>query len=92
MHECGGEKTKEVKRFKCIFSGKIEDEPRSPFVFFLEDFRGKYGGTLVEASRRCFNGWRNMTLEEQEPFRACTAEVDLEDDEADSKDVGKFDK
>ncbi|KFK24954.1 hypothetical protein AALP_AA8G047400 [Arabis alpina] len=113
MHECGGEKRKEVKRFKCISSGKIddfssfEDEPRSPFVFFLEDFRGKYGGTLVEASGMCFNVWKNMTLEEQEPFRACAAEVDLvhsrklneeakriykEDDEADSKDVGKFDK
>ena len=45
MHECGGEKRREVKRFKCVSSGKkidddiskpsFEDEPRSPFVFFL---------------------------------------------------------
>nr|AAZ52752.1 hypothetical protein At5g05330 [Arabidopsis thaliana] len=44
MHECG-EKRREVKRFKYIASGNIdniskpigsfEDEPRSPFVFFL---------------------------------------------------------
>lgn len=43
MHECG-ERKWEVKRFKCISSGKIdnnskpngsfEDEPRSPFIFF----------------------------------------------------------
>lgn len=44
MHECG-EKRREVKRFKYIASGNViniskpigsfEDEPRSPFVFFL---------------------------------------------------------
>ncbi|CAH8328534.1 unnamed protein product [Eruca vesicaria subsp. sativa] len=42
LHECG-EKRKEVKRFRSISSdridskpiGSFEDEPRSPFVFFL---------------------------------------------------------
>ncbi|KAL0736538.1 hypothetical protein Bca4012_012748 [Brassica carinata] len=115
MHECGGEKRREVKRFKCVSSGKIddiskpsfEDEPRSPFVFFLEDFRKSYGGSMVEASRICFTVWKNMSGEDQKPFIARAVEVDLAhnrklkeeaqrlyktDDEADSKAVGKFDK
>ncbi|KAF2572698.1 hypothetical protein F2Q70_00006609 [Brassica cretica] len=73
MHECGGEKRREVKRFKCVSSGKkidddiskpsFEDEPRSPFVFFLEDFRKSYDGNMVEASRICFTVWKNMSGE-----------------------------
>ncbi|KAL0888568.1 hypothetical protein Bca101_012551 [Brassica carinata] len=99
MHECGGEKRREVKRFKCVSSGKIddiskpsfEDEPRSPFVFFLygkpktflcyfsekEDFRKSYGGSMVEASRICFTVWKNMSGEDQKPFIARAVEVDL---------------
>ncbi|ESQ40448.1 hypothetical protein EUTSA_v10014946mg [Eutrema salsugineum] len=86
MHECG-ENRREVKRFKCISSGKFEniskpvgsfeDEPRSPFVFFLEDFKENYGGNLVDASRICFNVWKNMSEEEQKPFIARAAVVDL---------------
>ncbi|KAL1197046.1 High mobility group B protein 7 [Cardamine amara subsp. amara] len=116
MHECG-EKRREVKRFKYVSSGIIdnistpigsfEDEPRSPFVFFLEDFRENYNGNLVDASRICFNVWKKMSPEEQKPFNARAMEVDLVhsrklneeaktiykvDDEADSKFVGKFDK
>ncbi|CAN7036799.1 unnamed protein product, partial [Brassica oleracea var. botrytis] len=118
MHECGGEKRREVKRFKCVSSGKkidddiskpsFEDEPRSPFVFFLEDFRKSYDGNMVEASRICFTVWKNMSGEDQRPFIARAVKVDLAhnrklkeevqsvmykiDDEADSKAVGKFDK
>ncbi|CAG7911948.1 unnamed protein product [Brassica rapa] len=117
MHECGGEKRREVKRFKCVSSVKIdddiskpsfEDEPRSPFVFFLEDFRKSYDGNMVEASRICFTVWKNMSGEDQRPFIARAVKVDLAhnrklkeevqsvmhkiDDEADSKAVGKFDK
>ncbi|CAG7902672.1 unnamed protein product [Brassica rapa] len=71
MHECG-EKGREVKRFNCISSGKIdddiskpsfEDEPISPFVFFLEDFRKSYDGNMVDASRICFIVWKNMSEE-----------------------------
>ncbi|XP_010491068.1 PREDICTED: high mobility group B protein 7-like isoform X2 [Camelina sativa] len=113
MHECCcGEKRKEVKRFKYIASGKVdniskpvesfEDEPRSP-----EDFRGKYNGNLVDASRICFDVWKTMLPEEQKPFNARAMEVDLAhsrklnqeaktiykaDDEADSKNVGRYDK
>ncbi|KAF8115199.1 hypothetical protein N665_0029s0043 [Sinapis alba] len=114
MHECCGEKRREVKRFKCVSSGKkmddisepsFEDEPRSPFVFFLEDFRKSYGGNMVEASSICFIVWKNMSGEDQKPFVARAAEVDLAhnrklkeeskriytaDDEADSKDADKF--
>ncbi|XP_056847121.1 LOW QUALITY PROTEIN: uncharacterized protein LOC108814470 [Raphanus sativus] len=119
MHECGGEKRREVKRFKCVSSGKIiddgddiskpsfEDEPRSPFLFFLEDFKKSYVGNMVEASRICFIVWKNMSGEDQRPFIARAVKVDLAhnrklkeeaqsicktDDEADSKAVGKFDK
>lgn len=116
MHECG-EKRSEVKRFKCVSSDKIDDdiskpsfkdEPRSPFVFFLEDFRKSYDGNMVEASRICFTVWKNMSGEDQRPFIARAVKVDLAhnrklkeevqsvmhkiDDEADSKAVGKFDK
>ncbi|AED90860.2 HMG-box (high mobility group) DNA-binding family protein [Arabidopsis thaliana] len=108
MHECG-EKRREVKRFKYIASGNIdniskpigsfEDEPRSPFVFFLEEFRENYNGDLVDASRICFN--------DQKPFNARAMEVDSAhsrklneeaktiykaDEEADSKTVGRYDK
>ncbi|CAH8386593.1 unnamed protein product [Eruca vesicaria subsp. sativa] len=70
LHECG-EKRKEVKRFKSISSdridskpvGSFEDEPRSPFVFFLEDFRESYCGNMVDASRICFTVWKNMSRE-----------------------------
>ncbi|CAH2074023.1 unnamed protein product, partial [Thlaspi arvense] len=124
MHECG-EKRREVKRFKYISSPKIdniskptgcfEDEPRSPFIFFLysnqnlplENFMKNHGGDLVDASRICFNEWKLMSTEEQGPFIALAAEVDLAhnrklkeeakriykaDDEADSKTDAKFDK
>ncbi|KAF8081932.1 hypothetical protein N665_0856s0021 [Sinapis alba] len=114
MHECG-EKRSEVKRFKCISSDRtdskpvesFEEEPRSPFVFFLEDFRKSYKGDMVNASRLCFIVWKNMSREDQKPFIARAEEVDLAhnrrlqeeaqsiykaDDEADSKAAAKFDK
>ncbi|XP_013681647.1 uncharacterized protein LOC106386341 [Brassica napus] len=111
MHECG-EKRREPKRFKCVSSdskpvGSFEDEPRSPFVFFLEDFRKSYDGNMVDASRICFIVWKNMSREDQKPFIARAEEVDLAhnlklkeeaqsihkaDDEADSKAATKFDK
>ncbi|CAH8324454.1 unnamed protein product [Eruca vesicaria subsp. sativa] len=114
MHECG-EKRREVKRFKPISSdridskpvGSFEDEPRSPFVFFLEDFRKSCDGDMVDASRICFTVWKNMSREDQKPFIARAEVVDLAhnrllkeeaqsiykaDDEADSKAAAKFDK
>ncbi|CAA7031987.1 unnamed protein product [Microthlaspi erraticum] len=122
MHECG-ERKREVKRFKCISSGKVgiiskpvgsfEDEPRSPFIFFLYSNQNlpleNYGGNLGDAiaNRMIFNVWNDMSKEERKPFIDRASEVDLAhnmklneeaqsfckaDDEADSKDVGKFDK
>ncbi|CAN8257108.1 unnamed protein product [Cochlearia groenlandica] len=116
MHECG-EKKIQVKRFKYINSGKIdnntksigsfEDEPRSPFIFFLEDFKENYDVSYVEASGICFNVWKKMSQEEQKPFRDLAMEIDFAhnirlneeakliykvNDEADSKDVAKLDK
>nr|VDD18383.1 unnamed protein product [Brassica oleracea] len=93
MHECG-EKRREPKMFKCVSSdskpiGSFGDEPRSPFVFFLEDFRRSYDGNMVDASRICFSVWKNMSREDQKPFAARAEEVD---DEADSKAAAKCDK
>ncbi|KAH0872785.1 hypothetical protein HID58_070147, partial [Brassica napus] len=57
----------EVKRFKCISSGNIdddiskpsfEDEPRSPFRILKS-----YHGNMVDASRICFIVWKNMSEE-----------------------------
>uniref|UniRef100_A0A0D3AHV9 HMG box domain-containing protein n=1 Tax=Brassica oleracea var. oleracea TaxID=109376 RepID=A0A0D3AHV9_BRAOL len=111
MHECG-EKRREPKRFKCVSSdskpiGSFGDEPRSPFVFFVEDFRRSYDGNMVDASRICFRVWKNMSREDQKPLVARAEEVDLAhnmklkeeaqsihkvNDEADSKAAAKCDK
>ncbi|CDY14119.1 BnaC02g02360D [Brassica napus] len=93
MHECG-EKRREPKRFKCVSSdskpiGSFGDEPRSPFVFFVEDFRRSYDGNMVDASRICFRVWKNMSREDQKPLVARAEEVN---DEADSKAAAKCDK
>ncbi|KAJ0233766.1 hypothetical protein HA466_0277950 [Hirschfeldia incana] len=112
MHECGEKRSRDVKKFKGIdtISGptlSFEDEPRSPFVFFLEDLRKSYKGKMVDASRICFTVWKNLSTEDQKPFVARAEEVDLAhnrrlqeearsiykaDDEADSKPAAKFDK
>ncbi|XP_010543689.1 PREDICTED: high mobility group B protein 7 isoform X1 [Tarenaya hassleriana] len=117
MHECG-EKRTEVKRFKGISSATnktdavnqitgLDDQPRSAFVCFVEGFRKYFGGSLVDANRKCFEIWKTMPAERKEPFFIEAAEVNSAylrrlddeskssykvDDEADSSMVGKFDK
>ncbi|XP_015575735.2 high mobility group B protein 7 [Ricinus communis] len=113
MHECEAETKRIVKRFKGVI-GKhkivkqnYSDQPRSPFVTFMEEFRRTCkNGKLIEIDRKGFETWRKMSKQERKPYvvkaeevnsayvKSLIKEIDVSsevDDEADSMMVGKFD-
>ncbi|KAL0402970.1 UNVERIFIED_CONTAM: hypothetical protein Sradi_1937800 [Sesamum radiatum] len=113
MHECGVKKITKKKRKTRCGSGKIErqkiqDQPRSAFHFFMEEFvKTCKDGNEIEIDKKGCETWKNMSKEERRPFvleadKLNSAYVKLllkeesemqwVDDEADSGDVGKYDE
>ncbi|KAM7276332.1 hypothetical protein ACFE04_018198 [Oxalis oulophora] len=120
MHECG-ENKREVKRFKglpgtnnsnhhhnaVVSKDSLCVQLRSPFRFFMEKFTEScVDEDFIEVDRKGFQTWKNMSLEERQPYidqaeavnSAYQKLLDEEvndmfqvDDEADSAMVGKFD-
>ncbi|XP_039174157.1 uncharacterized protein LOC104454451 isoform X1 [Eucalyptus grandis] len=115
MHECE-EPKKEVKRFRG-FCGVLKsnyvgeesaaDQPRSAFCFFMESFlRNREGVHSIDVEREGFETWKNMSVEERQPYIIQERKIDSVyreallreindasemEDEADSAMVGKFD-
>ncbi|KAL3732448.1 hypothetical protein ACJRO7_029165 [Eucalyptus globulus] len=115
MHECE-EPKKEVKRFRG-FCGVLKsnyvgeesaaDQPRSAFCFFMESFlRNREGVHSIDVEREGFETWKNMSVEERQPYIIRERKIDSVyreallreindasemEDEADSAMVGKFD-
>ncbi|XP_011084847.1 high mobility group B protein 7 [Sesamum indicum] len=113
MHECGLKKITKKKRKTQCGSGKLEgqriqDQPRSAFHFFMEEFiKTCKDGNEIEIDKKGCETWKNMSKEERRPFvleadKLNSAYVKLllkeesemqwVDDEADSGDVGKYDE
>ncbi|KAL0341219.1 UNVERIFIED_CONTAM: hypothetical protein Sradi_4638700 [Sesamum radiatum] len=113
MHDCGIKKITKKKRKTQCGSGKIEgqriqDQPRSAFHFFMEEFiKTCKDGNEIEIDKKGCETWKNMSKEERRPFvleadKLNSAYVKLllkeesemqwVDDEADSGDVGKYDE
>ncbi|XP_065869526.1 high mobility group B protein 7 [Euphorbia lathyris] len=114
MHDCETATKKTVKRFKGT-NGKKQnverlsyfDEPRSPFVVFMEDFMSYWKDEhFIYVNGKGFEIWKQMSKQEREPYviRAevlnsayvenLIQEIDDStkvDEEADSAMVGKSD-
>ncbi|KAL3837807.1 hypothetical protein ACJIZ3_022398 [Penstemon smallii] len=87
---------------------RIEYQPRSAFRFFMEEFmKTCKDGNEVEIDMKACEIWKNMTKLEREPFvhraqelnsayvkllREEEDEIQWVDDEADSYEVGNYDK
>ncbi|KAK6156056.1 hypothetical protein DH2020_010304 [Rehmannia glutinosa] len=87
---------------------RIQDLPRSAFRFFMEEFTKTCNdGNEVEIDKKGIETWKTMTTEERRPFvlqanKVNSAydkllhkeerEMQWVDDEADSAEVGKYDK
>lgn len=98
--ECRNPKSDTQQRF--------QDQPRSPFRLFMECFlESCKARNHIEVDRKGFEIWRNMSKKERLPYvlqaekvesiytRALLKEVEdmaRADDEADSAEVGKYDK
>ncbi|EXB25880.1 hypothetical protein L484_012307 [Morus notabilis] len=81
MHEC--ESSQKVKRFRGIQKspnvqkGRFWDQPRSPFCFFMEEFKKTCeSGDSIEIDRKGFETWKNMSKEERQPYVRKAARVD----------------
>ncbi|XAR66016.1 hypothetical protein NMG60_11012054 [Bertholletia excelsa] len=95
-------------RSQNIGARSLHDQPRSPFRFFMESFgRTCKDRNQIEVDRKGFEMWRNMSNQERQPYvlqaekvnSAYTKALLLEarnmtwvDDEADSAEVGRYDK
>ncbi|XP_059625317.1 high mobility group B protein 3 [Cornus florida] len=112
MHECESEKG--AKRIKGESGNqnytdqRFQDQPRSPFLFFMESFvKTCVDGNLIDVDRKGVETWRKMSKKERLPYvlQAQKVNSDYEnallkevedmswvDDEADSAEVGKHDK
>ncbi|KAI8008261.1 hypothetical protein LOK49_LG07G00780 [Camellia lanceoleosa] len=113
MHECKSRKN--VKRFKGeirtqnVKDLSFQDQPRSPFRYFMESFvETCKAKNQIEVDRKGFETWRTMSKQERLPYvlqaakvnssyeKALLQEVEhmswVDDDEADSAEVGKYDK
>lgn len=73
MHECNAKK--DVKKLKgnskplISKENNIPEQPRSPFVFFMESYsKSCKDRTLVEISREAYEKWKNMSTEERWPY------------------------
>ncbi|KAK4436462.1 hypothetical protein Salat_0809900 [Sesamum alatum] len=113
MHDCGRKKITKRKRKTQCGSGNIEvqriqDQPRSAFHFFMEEFiKTCKDGNEIEIDKKGCETWKNMSQEERRPFVLQAdklnsahvmlllkeeSEMQWVDDEADSADVGKYDE
>ncbi|CAI9091837.1 OLC1v1026937C2 [Oldenlandia corymbosa var. corymbosa] len=113
MHEC--ESNDKVKKFRGWPRGgspkttlNYEDQPRSAFRFFMEEFVEECEEEdEVVVDRKGFEKWKKMSKEDREQYVIKAEKVNLAyikalleeennifwvDDEADSAEVGKFDK
>ncbi|KAI8540191.1 hypothetical protein RHMOL_Rhmol09G0242600 [Rhododendron molle] len=86
----------------------FQEQPRSPFRLFMEIFlKSRKARNRIEVDRKGFDTWRNMSKKERLPYvlraekvnsvytRGLLQEVEdmvWADDEADSAEVGKYDK
>ncbi|XP_073041697.1 WEB family protein At2g40480-like [Primulina eburnea] len=112
MHDCGIKKnvTKKLKS-SCedveFMGQRIQDQPRSAFHFFMDEFMKDFEeGNKVEIHKKGYEKWTKMTKKEREPFVLVAdklnsdyvkllileeSEIQVVDDEADSAEVGKYD-
>ncbi|KAH9602566.1 hypothetical protein KSS87_011408 [Heliosperma pusillum] len=81
MHNC--KVKKDLKRFKgktkTMFCKDklVYEEPRSPFLFFMESYaKTCRAQDLVEINRQAFQIWKNMSTKEQWPFVLHAQKVD----------------
>ncbi|KAG9455219.1 hypothetical protein H6P81_008123 [Aristolochia fimbriata] len=59
-----------------IESSIISSQPRSPFRFFMEDFRRSYADSdWIQIDREGFQKWKNMSKEERQPYVVMADEV-----------------
>ncbi|KAI3458442.1 hypothetical protein Pfo_015105 [Paulownia fortunei] len=113
MHECKI-KINVRKKLKSQFENgnvkeqRIQDQPRSAFRFFMEEFiKTCKDGNEVEIDKKGFETWKTMSKEERLPFLLQAdkvnsayvkllhkeeSEMQWVDDEADSAEVGKYDE
>ncbi|XP_073137764.1 WEB family protein At2g40480-like [Henckelia pumila] len=112
MHDCGIEKNVPKKlKSRCedgdFMGQRIQDQPRSAFHFFMDEFMKDFeDGNKVEIHEKGYEKWTNMTKKERQPFVLVAdklnsdyvkllikeeSEIQVVDDEADSAEVGKFD-
>ncbi|KAG8380947.1 hypothetical protein BUALT_Bualt06G0069500 [Buddleja alternifolia] len=113
MHDCEINKNvcKKLKS-RCengsVKEQKIEDQPRSAFRFFMEEYmKTCKDGNEVEIDKKGFETWKNMSKSERLPFvlqadklnsayvkmlHKEESEIQWVDDEADSAEVGKYDE
>ncbi|XP_073282334.1 high mobility group B protein 7 [Primulina huaijiensis] len=112
MHDCGikNNVTKKLKS-SCedveFMGQRIQDQPRSAFHFFMDEFMKDFEeGNKVEIHKKGYEKWTKMTKEEREPFVLAAdklnsdyvkllileeSEIQVVDDEADSAEVVKYD-
>ncbi|XP_051121264.1 WEB family protein At2g40480-like isoform X2 [Andrographis paniculata] len=113
MHDCGDVKnTRKKQRIECgsgeVERERIENQPRSSFHFFMEEFKKTcVDGSEMQIIKKGWEAWMNMPKEERLPFVRQADELHWEymkllkeeedamqpvDEEADSSEVGKYDK
>ncbi|XP_020522525.1 high mobility group B protein 7 isoform X1 [Amborella trichopoda] len=89
-----------------VKKAKLSEDSRSAFCIFMEEFKKLVDGkSWIEIDREGFQKWKNMPKEERKPYEDRAKELNsdyealinrieeswMEDDEADSAEVGKID-
>ncbi|KAL6530414.1 hypothetical protein OROHE_014767 [Orobanche hederae] len=108
MHECEIKKLKSHFEDGSVKEPMIQHQPRSAFRFFIEEFKKSCkDGNETEREKKGFEKWKTMSKETRLPYclqadkvnsayerhlRHEEIEMQQVDDEADSAEVGKYDK
>ncbi|XP_068641691.1 high mobility group B protein 7-like isoform X1 [Aristolochia californica] len=59
-----------------VESSSISLQPRSPFLFFMEDFKRSWkDNDWIQTDREGFQKWKNMSKEERQPYISKADEV-----------------